>query len=156
MNKEKKKEKNLYKIFVIVLSVVLALVCIANIVYFFYIKNQQKEKEAILSNAVDTAIEECMTNLQEFGMTEEQEKYIELYKTNMENSTTTLQRAYIAETMLTYAVNSTDTINSEKIADIYQNGGITQSKQYIADDLRATEQTLRAAIYEYTLFDEDK
>lgn len=156
MGKIKKEKKSFYKPLCIILSTILVLVIAANIFYVLYLYNQQQKKEAILSQAVETAIEECMKNLDDFGITEDQEKYIKLYNENMENSTTVLQKAYIAETMLTYAVNSTATINSEKLSDVYNKGGIMQSKQYISDNLRESEQNLRAAIYEYTLYDENQ
>lgn len=154
MNKVKREKKSFYKPLKIILCAVLALIIAANIAYTLCLKNEQKKKEAALTSAVETAIEECMKNLEDFGITEEQKKYIALYNENMEKSTTPLQRAYIAETMLTYAANSTNTINSENISNIYQNGGTIQSKQYISDNIRKSEQNLRAAIYEYTIYDE--
>lgn len=149
------KTKNHFKTAVRILSSLLAVVIVCNISYVTYLFLRQSNAEKKLNAAVDTAVSSCTELLNEFGMTDARQDYIDTYKENMENCDTALQKAYIANTMLTYAASSTNLENSNFISDIYQNGGAGQSKGYIVDELNSIRNQLQAAINEYTLFEEE-
>lgn len=156
MSKAKNKNtRNIYKPAVIILSIILAAVVICNIAYFSYLSVKQSQAEKQLAQAVDTAVTDCLDILDKFGMTEAQQDYISTYQENMENCETILQKAYIANSMLTYAATSTNMENSNNVTDIYNSGSIGQSKNYLVNDLNSTANRLQAAIYDYTVYNED-
>ncbi len=146
---------NTFKIALAVLIIALIAVVISNIAYFTYINIRQVNSEAELLAAVDTAVESCNQKMEEFGINEVQQSYLDTYTENINNCETPLQKAYIANAMLTYAVNSTNLENSNKISEVYREGGAIQSKGYIVDDLTVSLQQLQRAIYSYTVYNEN-
>ncbi len=155
MKKSQPKDKKVLNKIITVLSILLAVVVIGNIGYFSYLYFGQKAAEKELAQAVETAVAECEATLADFGITETQEEYMALYKQNMEECKTTFQKAYIANAMLTYAANSANLENSNNITEIYNSGTMGQSKDYLVQDLNNARNKLQAAIYKYTVYNED-
>jgi hypothetical protein len=157
MNKVKKNQtsKNAIQIITITLGYVLIAVLLANVIYATSIAIHQAKARKVLLSAIDTAVTSCDETLSKFDMTDEQKAYIDLYKQNIDNCDTTIQKAYIANAMMTYAVNSTNTINSERVSDAYNNGSIVQSQQILVTELTNAAAQLQAATYNYTIYDEN-
>ena len=155
MAKVKKVQKNLAKTVAIILGIIFAAVLICNIAYITYFNIERKSAQRELDAAVDTAVSDCIDLLNSFGMTDKQKEYIDLFNQNMANAQTSLQRAYYANAMLTYAVSSANLENSNNLTSTYNNGSSVQSKEHIVTELNTAAQTLRNAIYDYTLYEED-
>ncbi len=156
MKSPKKKQVDMYKMTVKILIFVLILAVVINVVYAAGIFIRRSLLTDNLSEAVDTAVAECTEQLNDFGLNETQQEYIDLYMQNMDNCDTELERAYIANAMITYAISTTNLTNSNNLTDIYNNGGIGQSKSYIVDELSAISQQLQNAIYDYTVYNENE
>ena len=155
MKKPKKKQTDMYKITVNALVVVLIVAVLANIVYAGGIYIRKSMSTESLRESVDAAVEECIDILDRFGMTETQQEYIDLYMQNMENCDTELERAYIANAMVTYAITSTNLINSNEVTELYNSGTMGQSRSHYVNELSALSQQLQDAIYNYTVYDEN-
>ena len=155
MKKPKKKQTDMYKITVNALVVVLIVAVLANIVYAGGIYIRKSMSTESLRESVDAAVEECIDILDRFGMDETQQEYIDLYTQNMENCDTELERAYIANAMVTYAITSTNLINSNEVTELYNSGTMGQSRSHYVNELSALSQQLQDAIYNYTVYDEN-
>ena len=155
MKKPKKKQTDMYKTTVKALVVVLLVAVLANIVYAGGIYIRKSMMTDSLRESVDAAVEECIDILDRFGMDETQQEYIDLYTQNMENCDTELERAYIANTMITYAITSTNLISSNEVTELYNSGTIGQSRSHYVNELSALSQQLQDAIYNYTVYDEN-
>lgn len=155
MKKTKTKQRDMYKTTVKVLAIILILAIFANIIYAggLYIRKSMMTDE--LKETVDNTVSECTDILNSFGIDETQQEYIDIYKQNMENCQTELERAYIANAMLTYSITTTNLANSNELTDLYNSGGIGQSKSHYVDELSALSQELQNAIYNYTIYDEN-
>lgn len=155
IKEQKIKEQKTFRTVVTILCCILAVVVIANAAVFTYISVKRSKAEKVLSDEITTAVNSCTETLEDFDMTDEQQQYIDTYKQNIENAKTTLQKAYIANAMLTYAINSTNTINSERITEAANSGTPIQSKQLIVTELTNIANPLQQAIYAYTIYDEN-
>jgi hypothetical protein len=149
------KENKLFRTVIIVLGCILAVVVIANLAFFSYISINRSKAEKALAEEINTAVDSCVETLNDFEATDEQLMYIDTYKQNIADAKTTLQKAYLANAMLTYAINSTNTINSERITEAANSGTAIQSKQLVVTELTNIDNELQQAIYAYTIYDEN-